>query len=78
MIVGLGRGQSQKGAVVDELTACQPKLAERLALGDEGSDGLIADLCTLVQVDFEDIRAVLGKCKDGIVLQLGTIVEFEL
>jgi hypothetical protein len=49
-----------------------------LPLIHEPRNRLIAYKSTLVKVDLEDIGAMFGKGKDRIVVQLVTVVQFEL
>ena len=69
MLVGPARRQGEEGAVVDEIAVGEAQLAERLSLGKKRSDRLVPDLSALVQVNFEDIRAVFGKGENGLVGQ---------
>lgn len=78
VLVDLGRRQGEEGVVVDQLAVGQPELAKAVTLGQERRDGAVSDLDALMEVDFEDVGAVLGKGKDGVVAQLDAFVEFEL
>lgn len=78
VLVCLVRGQREESRVVDQFAACQSEFAQSAALGDERGDGLVLNLVALVQVNLENVGAVLGECQDRIVLQLSTVVQLEL
>lgn len=78
VLVDLGRRQGEEGVVVDQLAVGQPELAKAVTLGQQRRDGAVSDLDALMEVDFENVGAVLGKGKDGVVAQLNALVEFEL
>ena len=68
MFVGLAGGQVEEGSVINQIAAGQAKFAKGLALGQEGSDGLISDVAAGMEVDFENVGAVVGKGQDGTVI----------
>ena len=45
---------------------------------EESSHWIISDLTALVEVNFEDIRAVLGKGNNGFIFELLAVIKFEL
>jgi len=49
-----------------------------MALSEESRDGFVTDLSALVEVDLEDVGAVLGKGQDGAIAELIAVVELEL
>lgn len=73
----IGR-QVKEGTVRHQLAVGKPKFTQALALANEGSDRLITNIMALMEIDFKDIWAVLGKGKDGTIFELLTIVEFKL
>lgn len=77
VVCPVGR-KRQEGTVVNELAAGQAQFAQGLALGNEGGNGLVANLGALVKVDLEDVGTVLSKGQNRIVLQLGAFVKFKL
>lgn len=72
------RGQGEEGTVVHELTHCQAELSERVAFCEEIGYGSIANQLALVQVNLEDVGAVLSEGKHGLVRHLAAVVQFEL
>jgi hypothetical protein len=78
MLVNLAGREREEGTVVDQFAVREAKLAQRLAFGEKRGDGFVPDLPTLLQVDLEDIRAMLGESEDRAVLQLDTVVQLEL
>lgn len=78
VLIYLGRRQGEEGVVVNQLAVGQPELAETVSLGQERCDGAVSDLDALVEIDFQDVWAVLGKGKHGVVTQLNAFVQFEL
>lgn len=71
-------GKRQECAVVNELTHCEPELSERGPLCEEIGDGGIANQLALMQVNLEDVGAMLGEGKDGFVRHLAAVVQLEL
>ncbi len=49
-----------------------------MSLGQEPGDWRVPHQPALVEVDLENIRAMLGKGDDGFVVELIAIVEFQL
>ncbi len=70
-------GQGQEGVIVNELTVGEAQFAEGLSLGQEVGDRRVADEAALVEVDLEDVGAVLGEGQDGLVVELDAIVQLE-
>jgi hypothetical protein len=71
-------GERQEGRVVDKIAVGEAQLAERLALGEQSRDGLVANVPARVEIDLEDVGALLGKGQDRPVVQLVTVVKFQL
>lgn len=67
VVVGPVSRKREKGRVVDQLAADKSKLAEGPRLGEDGRNGLIADEPAFLKVNLENIGAVFGKGKDGLV-----------
>lgn len=74
MLVNLAGGQREEGVIVDQITVGESEFAEAIALGEKGGNGAVTNEVALVQIDFEDIRAVLSECEDGVIAKLGTFV----
>jgi hypothetical protein len=72
------RWQSQESMVINQVAVSKAKLPKGLALGKEGVDGLIADVATRVQIDLEDVRAVIGEGQNGVIIQLIAVIQFKL
>lgn len=70
------RRKRKEGGIVDQIATSQPDLPERSAFGEECGHCFVADEAALLKVDLEDVGAVFGKRKNGIVLDLIAIVEF--
>jgi hypothetical protein len=49
-----------------------------LTVGEEGMYWLVSNRFALMKIDFEDVGTVLGKCHNGRVFELVTIIEFKL
>ena len=49
-----------------------------MRLGEKGRDRRIADVLALVEIHFENVRAVLHKCENGLIVYLVTVVQLEL
>lgn len=71
-------GKREEGAVVHELTHCQTELSKGFTLCEEIGDRGVANQLALVQVNLEDVWAVLGEGKNGFVRHLAAVVQFEL
>jgi len=67
MLVDLVRREGEKGAFVDKLAIGETKLAKRPPVCEQARDRLVGDKLALVQIDFENVRAMLGEGKDRIV-----------
>lgn len=78
MFVRLVGRQSKEGSVGDQFAVGKSKFSESLAMGQESMHWFVADKFALVEVDFEDIRAVIRKCQNGRILELFTIIKFKL
>lgn len=73
------RGRERKeGGIVDQVAASQADLPERPAFGEERGNCFVANEPALLEVDLEDVGAVFGEGKNGVVLDLRAIVEFKL
>lgn len=71
------RGKREEGAVIHELTHCQPEFSKGISLCEEIGNRSVANQLALVQVNLEDVGAVLGEGKDGLVGHLAAVVQFE-
>ena len=78
VFVDAGRRQGQEGGVLDELAAGESQLAQGLAPGQQVGNRLVTNQPALVQVDLEYVWAVLGKGHDGVVGELGAVIELQL
>lgn len=70
--------QGKECGIINKLAVSETKFAQRLALSQEFRDGLVGDESALVEVNFQDIRAVPSKGEDGIVSELHAVVQFDL
>lgn len=71
-------GKREECAVVHELTHCQPELSKGVPLCEEIGNRGVANQLALMQINLEDVGAVLGEGKDGLVRHLAAVVQFEL
>lgn len=78
MFVRLVGRQGKEGSVRDQFAVGKSKFSESLAMGQESMHWFVADKFALVEVDFEDVRAVIRKCQDGRIFELFTFIQFKL
>jgi hypothetical protein len=71
-------GEVKESIVRDQITVGQSKFTQALAIANESSDGFITDVPALMEIDFKNIRAVLGEGKNGTIIELVAFIEFEL
>lgn len=76
VFVRLVRRQRQEGAVVYEFAVGESQFTERATLGKKSGYRIVLDKPALMKIDLEDVGAMLGKGKDGLVGQLMTVVQF--
>ena len=78
MFVRLVGRQGKESSVGDQFAVGKSKFSESLAMGQESMHWFVTDKFALVEVDFEDVRAVIRKCQDGRIFELFTFIKFKL
>lgn len=68
----------EEGMVRDTRAVRQAEFSEMAALPDQGRDRSVFQVSTVLQVNFKNVAAVVGKSHDGVVRDLTAVVEFEL
>lgn len=68
--------QPKEGCIRDEIAVSKAHFAEVTEVGEEGDDGGVGDLVTTEEVNFEEMRAVFGERKNGLVRNLVAFVQF--
>lgn len=77
LILPVGR-EREECRVVDQFAADEAKLAKRLSLCEDGRHWFVADLAALVEINLEDVGAMLGERENSLVGELGALVQLEL
>lgn len=78
VLVDLAIREAQESVVVDEFAASKAQLTQAVALGEQCGNRSVANLVALVQIDLENVGAVIGEGKNGVIAKLGAFVQFQL